>query len=274
MSMPAVASSTVALHAVSAGRGPLVVCLHSSGSSSRQWSHLIDSRKDDYRFIAFDFHGHGRSGDYAGDRYALRCESDAVWRTIESLHGPAHLVGHSFGGAVALDLAVRHPGRFASVTVFEPVLFALLAPGSEGHREIASVGRDIAHHAHAGQLDVAAAAFIDYWNGPGAWQSLAVEHRERVQARMVAVARHFGALFADPLPMERLRSLRTPTLVLRGGCSPRPARDVCARLATLPSVTTEVFPALDHMAPVTHAQVVNARIAGHLDASTALPMAA
>lgn len=274
MPFPSVASPTVRLHAVTAGSGPVVVCLHSSGSSSWQWRRLIESEKDGYRFIAFDLHGHGRSGDHEGEGYELRCESDAVWRTIEPLREPVHLVGHSYGGAVALDLAVRHPGRFASVTVFEPVLFALLEPASAEYHEITSVGSGIARDARAGDLDAASAAFIDYWNGAGAWRSLPVEQQERVRARMAPVGKHFEALFADPLPIERLRSLRTPTLVLRGDRSPRPAREVCARLAALPCVTTEVLPGLGHMAPVTHSTVVNPRIAVHLDTSSTMPIAA
>lgn len=274
--MPHSSAAPVAerLHSIVAGAGPTVVCLHSSGSSSGQWRRLMESGQDAHRFVAVDFHGHGRSPDFAGDRYELRSESEAVLHSLPSSGDPIHLVGHSYGGAVALDLAVRHPGRFASVTVFEPVLFALLDRASAELHEITSVGLGIARAARAGCLDAASAAFIDYWNGTGAWRALPVDQQERVRARILPVARHFEALFSDPLPLDRLRALRVPALVLLGDRSPAPARAVCARLGALPSVAIEVLPGLAHMAPVTHSAVVNPRIMAHLEAVSTLRIAA
>lgn len=274
MSFASDAAPAARLHSVSAGDGPLVACLHSSGSSSGQWRQLIASQQATHRFVAFDFHGHGRSPDFTGDTYELRCESDAVLHSLPPSRQPIHLVGHSYGGAVALDLAVRYPGRFASVTVFEPVLFALLDPGSDEYAEITSVGSAIVRAARAGNREVASAAFIDYWNGTGSWRGLVAEQQDRVAARIVPVARHFEALFADPLPLARLRELRVPTLVLLGDRSPAPARAVSQRLGALPFVAVEALAGVAHMGPVTHPEEVNARIARHLQAVSTLPIAA
>ena len=264
----------VRLHTITAGSGPLVLCLHSSGGSSSQWRRLIESGKDAFRFLAFDFHGHGRSEEYRGEDYALRCESDAIWASIESVREPMHLVGHSFGGAVALDLALRHRGRFASAIVFEPVLFALLDATTAEYREIASVGLRIAAAARAGDLEVASAAFVDYWNGAGCWSSMPSEQRERVRGRIVPVGRHFEALLADPVTTERLGCLDVPTLVLRGDHSPAPARAVSDLLGAFSCVTREVLPGLGHMGPITDADVVNPRISAWLNAFSVVPMAA
>ena len=274
MSIASEAAPGARLHSVAAGAGPTVACLHSSGSSSAQWRRLIESAQADFRFVAFDFHGHGRSPDFAGAAYDLRCESDAVLRALPPASEPVHLVGHSYGGAVAIDLAVRCPGRFASVTVFEPVLFALLAPASAEFREITSVGLEIVRAARAGEFEAAAATFVGYWNGTGAWRGLPEEHRARVRERIVPVARHFEALFADPLPFDRLRELQVPTLVLVGDRSPAPARAVSHRLGALPLVTVEVLAGVAHMGPVTHPSKVNPRIVRLLRAASMLPMAA
>jgi pimeloyl-ACP methyl ester carboxylesterase len=90
----------------------------------------------------------------------------------------------------------------------------------------------------------------------------------------VPVARHFEALFADPLPFDRLRALRVPTLVLLGDRSPAPARAVSECLGALPFVTVESLPGVGHMGPITHPEEVNARIARHLRDSSTLPIAA
>jgi pimeloyl-ACP methyl ester carboxylesterase len=274
MTLPSHAVRAARLHSITAGAGPAVACLHSSGSSSTQWRRLIESAQADFRFVAFDFHGHGRSPDYAGDAYDLGCESDAVVHGLPPSNEPVHLVGHSYGGAVAIDLAVRYPGRFASVTVFEPVLFALLPPASAEFHEITSVGLAIVRAAHAGEFEVAAATFVDYWNGTGAWRRLPVEQQARVRERIAPVARHFEALFANPLPFDRLRALQVRTLVLLGDRSPAPARAVGQRLAALPLVTVETLVGVAHMGPVTHPDEVNARIARHLQEASTLPIAA
>lgn len=274
MTFPTIAALDARLHSIAAGAGPSVVCLHSSGSSSSQWRRLIEDQQASHRLVAFDFHGHGRSPGFAGAAYELRTESEAVLQALLPSIAPIHLVGHSYGGAVALDLAVRHPERFASVTVFEPVLFALLDPDSAEFREITSVGRSIVRAARAGEFRMASAAFIDYWNGPGSWSGLAAENQDRVSARIGPVARHFEALFADPLPFDRMRRLRVPTLVLVGDQSPAPPRAVSRCLGALPFVTVETLPGVGHMGPITHPEHVNPRIARHLRAASVLPIAA
>jgi pimeloyl-ACP methyl ester carboxylesterase len=261
------------LHFMAAGSGPLVVCLHSSGSSSGQWRSLAASAQERFRFVAFDLHGHGRSPDYRGASYSLQAESEAVLRSLPDSAAPVHLVGHSYGGAVALDLAARHPGRFASVIVFEPVLFALLDSASDEFREITSVGRAIVRAARSGELEAASARFLDYWNGPGTWDSLAADHRARVTARIVPVARHFEAL-SIPLTLDHWRGLSAPTVVLRGDRSPAPARVASERFATLPAVTIEVLAGLGHMGPVTDPARVNTRVIEHLSSCSALSLAA
>lgn len=273
MTLHFVATSAAPLHAVESGAGPAVVCLHSSGSASSQWRRLLESGAPGRRFVAFDFHGHGRSPEQPPG-YDLSVESGAVWKAVSSFREPVHLVGHSYGGAVAVDLALRHAGRIASLTLYEPVLFTALAGEEAAYREIATVGLGIVRDARAGDLEGATQAFIDYWNGAGAWRAMPAGQQERARARIVPVARHFEALFASGLTLERLRALQVPTLLLGGDRSPAAARAVCARLATLACVKARTLHGLGHMGPVTHPAEVNAVIAAHLDARTPLADAA
>lgn len=269
--------SDVARHArpysLTDGEGPAVICLHASGSSSSQWRRLIQAAQGEFRFISFDFLGHGRSPGQPA-HFDLACESDGIGNALSASREPVHLVGHSYGGAVAIALALRHAERIASLTVYEPVLFPLLDPASAEHAEIMSVGWGIVKSARAGDLEAATAAFIDYWNGAGSWHALPPEQQERARARIEAVARHFEALFASALTLDRLRALHVPTLVLRGDRSPAAARAVCARLATLACVTVQTLPGLGHMGPVTHAGTVNAAIVAHLRARSSMRNAA
>ncbi|MFC7303043.1 alpha/beta fold hydrolase [Streptomyces monticola] len=70
--------------------------------------------------VLYDLRGHGRSARPATG-YAVEdfvADLDALLDALD-VHHPVHLVGNSFGGTVALDFAVRHPHRVASVTVVE-----------------------------------------------------------------------------------------------------------------------------------------------------------
>ena len=110
----------------SVGQGPTVVLLHSSGSSGRQWDPLIAGLHDRFRLHAVDLHGHGGTPAWQAGR-PMSLEDDAA--LVEPLllaPGGVHLVGHSYGGALALKLAALHPERVNSVAVYEPVLFRLL----------------------------------------------------------------------------------------------------------------------------------------------------
>ncbi|MFN8850688.1 MAG: alpha/beta fold hydrolase, partial [Inhella sp.] len=117
-----------------------VVLLHSSASSSCQWRALMELLRAQLRVLAPELQGCGKSAPWHFHRpLRLDDEVDALAEVFERAGPRVHLVGHSFGGAVALRAALRYADRLASLTLFEPVLFSLLmaaAPDSEGAREI------------------------------------------------------------------------------------------------------------------------------------------
>lgn len=255
----------------SAGNGSLVVCLHSSGGSSGQWQALL-AGKHERRFVAPDFHGHGRSPQPPEDRdYSLSVESDAV---IRLLRGVDHvdLVGHSYGGVVALDIARRLPAQVRSLTLYEPVLFGILDRDAVAYREVTAVGQAIVADARGGRADAAAERFIDYWAGKGSWSAMTEPQRQTVVARIGIVASHFEALFADPIPLYSVAALDVPVLLMRGGRTTPSASAVADRLAgVLRRVDIRSFEQAGHLGPITHAAEVNAAIANHLERQQEVP---
>jgi pimeloyl-ACP methyl ester carboxylesterase len=124
--MARVPTRTIALHATQLGGGPPLVLTHGLGSNQAFWYFRIAPRlATRYRVTLYDLRGHGTSEgpdsgyttrDLAGDLEALM---DA--QGIAS----AHLVGHSFGGAVSLHFAALHPERVLSLTLIDSRLHAL-----------------------------------------------------------------------------------------------------------------------------------------------------
>lgn len=257
------------------GDGPTVVLLHSSGSSLKQWDALVSLLQSRFRLQSVDFHGHGATPTWPGES-ALRLEDDAalVAPLLAAAPGGAHLLGHSYGGAVALKLAHLHPRQVNSVAVYEPVLFRLLFDYNARHapaREVIAAAARIHTNLVAGRIDRAAQHFVDYWSGEGTWEAMPSARRHTVIARMPALVPHFLALFNDTLARAELGRLPMPVLSLTGARTKASTRRIgeLLRLA-MPNASHEMLAGMGHMGPVTHAGAVAARLAGWLDTQVVL----
>src|SRR4051794_38237412 len=95
-----------------AGSGQPVVLLHGSACSGRQWRDLTGRLEDRFRVLAPDLHGHGESDAWPGPAPLTLAGEAAIVAALANLAGePIHLVGHSYGAAVALHFAQAHPDR-------------------------------------------------------------------------------------------------------------------------------------------------------------------
>lgn len=100
-----------------------ILLIHGFGGDLNNWLFTQPALAETHRVIAVDLPGHGGSGKEvgAGDLATLAA---AVRETLAALGlGPVHLVGHSLGGAVAVQLALDAPGTVASLTLLAPAGF-------------------------------------------------------------------------------------------------------------------------------------------------------
>jgi pimeloyl-ACP methyl ester carboxylesterase len=241
-----------------------IVLLHSSAASGRQWQALVDVLRPRHEVHAVDFHGHGTQAAWAGPApMTLADEAAPVERLIERLGG-AHVIGHSYGAAVALKLASRRPALVHSLVAYEPVLFGLLLDDAFSRREVQAVvgvAEAMRLRVAQGQPEAAAQRFIDFWSGPGTWASLPVQRQQAFAARVAPTLHHFDALFADPLALADLARLRMPTLLLTGGETVPTARRIVQLVyGALPGARRDTLPSMGHMGPVTHAPLFNRRV--------------
>lgn len=99
------------------GHGPLIVLVHGAVCDGRVWSRQLLTLADLFTVVAWDAPGCGESSD-PPESFRLPEYADALAGLIATLGGgEAHVVGHSFGGALALELARRHPDVVASMTL-------------------------------------------------------------------------------------------------------------------------------------------------------------
>lgn len=256
--------SPARVYARQIGRGPAVVCLHSSGSSSAQWRELAAYLARDHRVIAPDLLGHGRSPSAAGAQDTVLTQDVAQVAALVAGHDAVHLVGHSYGAAVALRVALVQPERVRSLALYEPVVFGALREHAEDEgllHEIVQTGRTIGLRTRQRHVLAAGRAFVDYWSGPGRWLALGAERQMAIARRMPTVADHFEGIFAW-LPSADLRNLQQPVLLMQGQRTRRVVARVAARIAeALPQVTPVTVLGAGHLGPITHAAAVNEMIA-------------
>ncbi|MGH8680048.1 MAG: alpha/beta fold hydrolase [Burkholderiales bacterium] len=252
------------------GTGAPVVLLHSTGASGSQWRRLAAELSDRFRVIAPDLCGYGGTGPWQGSgEISLAAEAALVAALIERLGEPVHLVGHSFGGAVALRLAQDSPDLLKSLVLIEPVAFHLLRAGdaidAQAFDEISQVAASVAHALACGDFQGGFGCFVDYWSGDGAWAAVPEEKRGAMASRLGKVALDFWSALNDPARLGDLAELDLPALVIRGETSPLPVRRIAWHLGrTLPRAQLETIERAGHMAPLTHAAEVNALVAAHL----------
>src|SRR6516225_9793257 len=104
-----------------------VVLLHGSASSSGLWRHAKAALQARYRCIAPDLIGYGSSAAWSQQAaFSLEAELRAIEQSLQCCADTLHLVGYSYGGVLALHLALADPGRVQSLTLIEPVFFAAL----------------------------------------------------------------------------------------------------------------------------------------------------
>lgn len=108
-------------HVVRSGSGEPVILLHGFGASAFSWRHVMAALQTEQALTAIDLNGFGyteRPRRAAG--YTVAGQLALVIGVMDALGiDSAHVAGHSYGGAIALHLAWRHPERVRSVTLID-----------------------------------------------------------------------------------------------------------------------------------------------------------
>lgn len=267
-----VAIGPIDVNVEEAGEGEPVVMIHSSGMSARQWRGLAKLMAATHRAVMPDLLGSGATrGWEPAATFSIDEDVELLLAVIAALARPVHLVGHSYGGMLALALARRLPAaQVRSLALYEPVAWgvAIDEPGGPVPRQLAEFGDEFFAPATGGTA-AWYQRFIDFWNEDGAWAALPPAQRDAFVAVGPKVFREVRSLCSDRTPAAAYRDLAQPTLVLAGDRSPASERRVCEVLAaTIAGARHVVLPGLGHMGPLVRPDVVNPLIAAHVQAAT------
>jgi pimeloyl-ACP methyl ester carboxylesterase len=248
-----------------AGSGPALVCLHSNASMSGQWRGLMTRLSARYRILAPDSYGSGQSPEWPSDRrISLKDEVNLIDPVLENAGESFSLVGHSYGGAIALRAAVQYPDRVRALVLYEPTLFSLIEADGPSPNDADGIRHAVAAAGvalDAGDRYEAARCFIDYWMGQGSWDKTLDDRKPTIADSVANVRRWAHALFTEPTPLSAFGQLTMPVLYMTGAQSTQSARGVAQRLMqALPHVKHVHFQNLGHMGPITHPEIINQAI--------------
>jgi esterase len=232
--MPYAQLATIRLYYEEDGSGTPIALIHGTSSDADIWGPAKAELARQGRVIAYDRRGCTRSerpepyaatsvSEQADDAAALLAALDAI---------PAVVVGRSYGGTIALDLATRYPDRVRALVLLEPGAFPLapeVRPFMEGTAD--RVRRAVAEH---GVGAVAEAVLRVVLHDEG-WEALPAGTKARLAENGPAILAEMSERIDLIDPAEyarRLAQITQPTLVVAAASSPPPFRQMTDRLTS------------------------------------------
>ena len=268
--MPVLSRAGLRIDYADEGQGRPVVLVHSSVSGNRQWRALTDALSDRYRVLAVNLHGYGETTPWpAVEPQSLAAQARLIRAVCDELDGPVRLVGHSFGGSVALKAALQLGDRISSLVLLEPNPFHLLAQEgrSAAWLETQSLREYVTGHIAADDWPGASRRFADYWLGEGTWDAMPERRRAAFAEALAQNPYEWEAVMNEQTGVEGYAAVAARTLVVSDRATRRPIREIVEILEH--GCAGWSFRFLEeggHMAPLTRPELVNPIVAEFLDA--------
>ncbi|TXH95787.1 MAG: alpha/beta fold hydrolase [Rheinheimera sp.] len=241
------------------GSGKPVLLLHSSMSSHRQWQALVSELSAGRQCYLPDLTGYGGRELPEQQPWSFAAEAQALLQKLPAKlhHDPVDLVGHSYGGALALHLARCQQLKINKLVLFEPVSFHLLPQMADAGALWQEV-RALADALPGLPEEAAAQRFIDYWQQDGFFAALPARMQQQLASQVAKVTLDFQALSQEPASLADYASaIPGKVLLLTGRRSRAPAQRIARALAEALPQAELVTLDCGHMGPVTEPQLVN-----------------
>jgi len=259
--LPTIHVDDIDTHYQVSGSGEPLLLIHGLGSSTRDWEYNLPALVKHFKVVAYDVRGHGLTSRPRGPYSISLFARDAAGLLDKLGIGPAHVVGVSMGGMIALQLALDEPRLVKSLTMTNsgPRL------DLDGLRDklmlwtrlflVRIMGMGMVGRKLAGEM------FPD----PGQ-----EEMRDKVIERW---AENDKTCYIESIKAiqgcnltERLREIRCPVLEIRGDCDETSLSVSDEQLAAIPDARRFVINGSRHATPVDSAEEFNRRLIEFLSA--------
>jgi len=238
--------------------GDPIVLIHGSWSDSGGWDYLVPLLSDSFKVLRYDRRGHTRSDEPEGWGTIKDDISDLAGLIRQHGLAPAHIVGNSFGGNIALGLAAEDPELINTLIVHEPPAVLLLDNPENRHilEELDKKMKVVLQKLENGFLREGARYFMEnvvFW--PGFWDELP----EETHQKFVDNANTFLEEQKDPdwmkIDTEALSGFTRPTLLTFGEKSDKFFRIILEKLEEIiPGSKFRELANMGHVPQTTHPQ--------------------
>jgi pimeloyl-ACP methyl ester carboxylesterase len=232
------------------GAGPPLLLIPGTGGHTGTLTAVAERLAPSYRAITYDRRGHSQTGSAPGRRkgYFAQHVSDAAALILAlGLEKPI-VVGWSWGGLVALGVAVRNPELVQRLVLYEPPLHAkkhmtfAVASGIGGAILLGKLGMPRRGATRFGRFALART------NGTNAFTELDEPTRESLLANAMTIVAELEAGTGEELSVDAIAGIRCPVGLIIGGLSAPFMQAAAARVATaLPATTVVRIPDGDHL---------------------------
>jgi len=254
---------------VAQGDGPAVLFVSGSFGTPAAWRGLWKRLPEGHRLVATSILGYGatretRTSADLGMAHEVRVIAAAAAR----IAAPIHLVGHSFGGTVALAAALAGVAEIRSIATFEAnPLMLIREHGTEALYESTRAMSRAFEAAHAGGERDAAARIIDFWGGAGSFAAMPAVVQDYCRATTAANVLDWRTAFAFEASMADYARLDQPVLLVRGSGANAAMTTITDGLAAcLPNVRPAVVEGASHFLITSHPEACASLLADFLAA--------
>lgn len=250
------------------GRLEPIVAIHGSASNGGLWNKLAHEQAKYRMVITPTLQGYGRE-DVRGFNLSSTLETRArpLINSISQMEQKVHLVAHSFGASVALQIVRVIPNRISSVTFYEPVAPALLRDTGEA-RDLELLGDLVAlsEILRGSASKVGMETFINFWSGADTWGNLPEQAQAKLSELAPIVYQDFVEAYINILPnMFKAIAYSGPLKLILGAETNDHARRMASiLLSQFPQTYIETLAHMGHMGPLTHPNEVHSSIMNHV----------
>jgi pimeloyl-ACP methyl ester carboxylesterase len=234
-----------------------IAFIHCGLGKAGNWRGLINALGSGLTVHNIELPGHGLAEDW--DRSRDYTEQALEIALSEMPSDAVPLIGHSYGAALALRLAVERPYRVSSLVLIEPVLFAA-AKGRWGYDKAMRDLEPFEKKMKAAQFATAAKEFFALWGGGTAWSDLSADQKAYIMDRIETIPAGNSLLKDDRsgiLQPGRIEALEIPVTFVDGGESHPVIADIISELGDrMKDAEWLTVPDAGHMVPVTHPELV------------------
>ena len=243
------------------GQGEPVLLLHSTAAGNKQWRKLIEILSSNYHVIAPNLYGYGATSAWLKPHPQKLADHVSLLERVFVDETKINIIGHSFGGSVAMMAAKIHKPKINKLILIEPNPFYLLSNNqeSDGYKEAVVLCDVIKRNGDKGTWSIAAKYFADYWNGNGNWESMDRERQDKFISALKPNYHEFDCVMKETVSIEEwTHSLPTNTTILMSEDTVQSIKDINSLFQSkIPGWSYMSYGDGGHMAPLTHAHIIN-----------------